>query len=958
MIALGLLAQNPSLREQVMGDVYKTSTGKVRVVSFSGRESEEYGIWGSIARQVGKFDSFRRFYAPLDAPGQSDWVNLLSGDPVLILLDELPPYLDYLGKELNYQGKLLSITTRALANLFVAAATKDLSNVCIVVSDLNAAYEAGSEQISNVFRDLEHEAMRSAKDLDPVRINTDEVYQILAKRIFLSLPGAKEAEDVATAYGKALKEAIDSGMPSSKLPETLHAEILTSYPFHPSIKDLYARFRENSGFMQTRGLIRYMGTIVSRLYESGRAKELLMVHPYDMDLNCSDVKSVLSGINPKLDNAIVHDIANEGRAVAEEADGESGKTETGDLTRLILVSSLANVQNAALGLPEPEIVYAMARPGRRLDFIRPGIEHLKARAWYFHSTPEGVFLFKDVQNLAAKINTYATAMPREVVLDHIKARVKEMFAPDQGDVYQELSVFPAPDEIRLEKDRVLLVVALPRQDDEILGLSSALKKSWEQATWKNRLAVLTGSHIQVDRLMKTAALHRATGKVCQEIAQDRSLSAQALLAEATERETQAGTSFFMALSQLFTLLYYPYDEKLVQVPLVLQLDGTPSRGEGNIRAILVERRKFADESMPTDTLGNRFVERLFTQEEMPYKDILERAAYDTHWIWHVPDRISLLVRHMINRGEWRWEGAEEGRILSRKPVVQTADVAVKTLAGNLTESLKVGIKALNGDTVHYAFDHDATPEDPVVPESAKSAEGEYSLDLGDRLRISLLCVDSKGKHLSSPARWHKIAEPTLAFAYFTQSFPVTVDPIFYPENLDVCRFTTDGSDPEKFGKPWNGPLEILQDTLFRFFLEKDGISSNRALPVEVAKRLPEKGNWTPASPIRLDHKARVYQLADAASARKFLLRGLTLGSYGKGDTAGRYVEVTLGPDVEVSGEGLGKFLSVIRETLEDPDITLLARNIRYSGTESLEEFCREMGLPIPTPDEVKADARS
>ena len=47
-----------------------------------------------------------------------------------------------------------------------------------------------------------------------------------------------------------------------------------SYPFHFGLRDLYARFKENPGFQQTRGLIRLMRMVVSNLWETGRADKL------------------------------------------------------------------------------------------------------------------------------------------------------------------------------------------------------------------------------------------------------------------------------------------------------------------------------------------------------------------------------------------------------------------------------------------------------------------------------------------------------------------------------------------------------------------------------------------------------------------------------------------------------------------------------------------------------------
>lgn len=136
MIALGLLAKNPGLRKNILGDKFETVTQEIRVISFTGRESDvPYGIWGEIASQLGKGNQFERYYAPLSAPGQTAWIELLKGQPILILLDELPPYLSYIKTKEVGAGTLADITVTALANLFNAVNKAELSNVCIVLSD-------------------------------------------------------------------------------------------------------------------------------------------------------------------------------------------------------------------------------------------------------------------------------------------------------------------------------------------------------------------------------------------------------------------------------------------------------------------------------------------------------------------------------------------------------------------------------------------------------------------------------------------------------------------------------------------------------------------------------------------------------------------------------------------------------------------------------------------------------
>lgn len=73
MIALGLLAREPALRTRVLGDQGPGHRlGSVRVIGFHGRQTDApFGIWGELARQLGRQDCLRDYYQPLQPPGQS-----------------------------------------------------------------------------------------------------------------------------------------------------------------------------------------------------------------------------------------------------------------------------------------------------------------------------------------------------------------------------------------------------------------------------------------------------------------------------------------------------------------------------------------------------------------------------------------------------------------------------------------------------------------------------------------------------------------------------------------------------------------------------------------------------------------------------------------------------------------------------------------------------------------------
>ena len=274
----------------------------------------------------------------------------------------LPPYFVNSASRSIGNSDLSVVTGTALSNLLVAVGREELHNVCLVITDLTRGYDAGSGQIISALENLEGETGRSAMNLEPVRMNTDEFYQILRKRIFEKLPDEPEIEEVAQGYAKALREAKQMDV-TNVSPEQFAAGVAESYPFHPAIRDLYARFRENQGFQQTRGLIRLMRIAVSRIWDSDRDPYLIAAH--DVDLGDRETLTEINQVNPTLENAIAHDIASNGDAVAEVIDANLGGGEDAqDVMRLLLVASLASVPGAVRGLAIPEIVAGPIFPGR------------------------------------------------------------------------------------------------------------------------------------------------------------------------------------------------------------------------------------------------------------------------------------------------------------------------------------------------------------------------------------------------------------------------------------------------------------------------------------------------------------------------------------------------------------------------------------------------------------------
>lgn len=187
LVGFGLLAKHATLRSKYCGgDANAKMFNTARVAAFNGRNSPPHYLWGEIAEQLGKAAVFQEFWASgPKAPDEKAWLKLFDGtDPILILLDEIPPYFEDLATRPVGTGTVADIATRAFANLLTAAGKK--ANVCVVISDLFAAYQTGGALINRALDNARKELGRAERNITPVDLAANEIYDILRKRLFKS----------------------------------------------------------------------------------------------------------------------------------------------------------------------------------------------------------------------------------------------------------------------------------------------------------------------------------------------------------------------------------------------------------------------------------------------------------------------------------------------------------------------------------------------------------------------------------------------------------------------------------------------------------------------------------------------------------------------------------------------------------------------------------------------------
>ena len=933
LLALGLLGKHPEFRMPVMGGFYTPDKklGKVRVVAFSGRESDApYGIWGSIADQLGKRDQFKDYYTPLAAPGQSAWVNLLKGEPIVIMLDELPPYFVNAKSKSVGNSDLSVVTGTALSNLLVALGKEELKNCVLVITDLTVSYQAGTQQIISALTDLQRETGRSAMDLEPVRMNTDEFYQILRKRIFEQLPSKQDIAEIAQGYAKAVRDARQMDVTNAS-PEQFAQRIVESYPFHPAIRDLYARFKENPGFQQTRGLIRLMRIVTSKLWAQGADKRYL-VSAHDIDLNDRETITELNQINATLESAIAHDISSNGQAVAEVMDINLGGGDAGDVARLLLVSSLANVPGATRGLAIPEVIANLCAPGRDISKLKNEvISRFLTAAWYLHTTGDGKLFFRNVQNLVARLKTTADAFLRDQSIKELKNQLTEMFNPDSGWCYQKLLVLPAIDEIDVtQPDRVILVITEPHAE----GLHPDLKHFFEQLTFRNRICFLTGQR-NFDSLLNSAKELKAITQIISELIAEGTPDQDPQLVQARDLLDRIRTQFLSATRETFTTIHFPVTDRLMSADFLMEFTSNRYHGEEQVTKTLQAKQKYTDD-ITGDTFRLKAEQRLFTQKVMLWSEIKRRAAMNLAWQWHKADALDKLKEDCAHKDIWR----ENGGYVEKGPFpLPDTSVKVQQLSRNDdTGHCKLRVTPINADTIYAEVGGKATSA------SQKLTNRDYETGA---LEVSFLAMDSVGKYnAGEPFTWRN--DITLKSRIYQSGEDKMLELRAAPKA--AIRYTTDGSEPRNFGATYEAPFVVPRGT--RVVLaagEKNGIQSE-VLRIDI--------DWTEIPgerPIDRD-KPAVWRPKDG------FIFTTTHNSYGfvnrikkHGGQAGnvairilgqQWVDFTLEESIRLGGERLEQAVEYLRSFVAEGEVTLEAKLLAFPTGQQLLDYVEEVKVAL------------
>lgn len=943
MLALGYLATNPTVAGAVGDRITEGFTPKAaKVIVVSGRDiHHDHFLWGEIADQMGKGDDFARFWSNgARAPNESDWLALIGDAPVLILIDELPPYLDKAVTIPVGAGNLGDVTSAALSNLLSAAIK--LPRLCIVLSTLVGQYKSSSD-LTRVISQITNEARRQAKPITPVELGSDEIYSILRKRLLARDPAPLVVESVAEAYGRVLSDAVKSKT-IERAAEKIADEVAATYPFHPSLKTVVAMFKDNEGFRQTRGLMT-IAALMIRSVQKRKSNDVYLIGPQHLDLSDRAIRDTVNNIYD-LDAAITVDIVDTGSsdAHAELIDADAGNDAASQAARLVLMASLAESSDAVKGLQSADILSFLVAPLREENDFVAAIEGLTSKCWYLHKRDNGAWYFSKNENLTKKIENLARSAPAIKIEQDLSRRLDEIFATRRRAAYCRVLSLPKVEDVNTRGDRALIVLS----PDAKIPPERALRL-FEATNDKNNFAIVSGEGLDLASVEEKLRTAYAIAKVL-----DQEGAGSPNRPDLEQRANDAELDAYQTIASTLNKIWYPgrdaNGERLLGAPLKLdnfrREGGAGYDGESAVENALTatgSKKLVLDIESNFESLADRAEDMLWPQHSRTttWGDVQDRAMSNVRWLWLPRTGLEDLRRLAISRGRWRENGTggvEKGPFPKEKTSVGVTEAAYDERTGTATLNV-IAKNAGSRGRIYWS----------TVPDVSTASE---RLD-GSRLdaaqmRLYFLAVDPAGEH------------ETGAVFTWTNRLNLTHDPrpagTGYEVTLSVVpdgelRWNTDAT-LARDGKVYGGPIRLDgdKDVTIYAYAEAAGISVTKEFKIprregdgaKIDRDRPARAR----KPVQLGTTDVVYAAIAKAKEIRARFRGV-LVTVGSGS---RNVSTHFGSEMDVSAEAIERLAKFARSELgdENADVTVMWKSADVDRAADLDDLMAAIGETITT----------
>ena len=387
----------------------ETNTKKipdVNVIAIDCRDVKKNTLWGEIADRLGKYEQFKEYDEKRKPVNNLDDLKSLFDKPTLLMIDELPHYLLECANE-----KVGDVYLHKLTNAFVTkliSVFSGLNNCCLILtltatqqmySEYTAEIKDGIRKMDDyvaeeINSDLRQAISRQPQIVTPVEKN--QIYDVVRTRLVRKILNEKDRDEVVSAFYQYYKEK------SIVIEPNYEEKMQKAYPFHPFLIDtLYDRVKTIPEFNQTRGMLRLLGLILRKIYET--KPKCALVSTGDIPL---DDHAVADELTAKINKNLRHVIDTDCVEHSREYDAQKSIKIVESISRTIFLYSLHN-ENTKSGIKRNQIRLAVCTPGMDPNLVDRSLEEdIDKNFWYIQTKDLQEFYFVEQANVNAIIHEH------------------------------------------------------------------------------------------------------------------------------------------------------------------------------------------------------------------------------------------------------------------------------------------------------------------------------------------------------------------------------------------------------------------------------------------------------------------------------------------------------------------------------------------------------------------------
>ncbi len=348
-------------------------------------------LWGELAWQLGGGDGFamvKEADANGTSPGKEVLRDLMSAySPCVVLMDELVAYIRQFP-----EGQALSGGTYDSNLSFVQALTeaaKLVPNAVVLASLPESEVEAGSSRGVATLKALEKTVGRVQALWKPVA--AEEAFEIVRRRLFEPIKDLKGRDAVCRAFASAYI-AEGAKLPSETQEGRYYERLCQAYPIHPEVFDrLYEDWTTIDGFQRTRGVLKLMAKVISRLWKDNNQD--LMILPSSIPLVDPDVRNELTYLLPLGWDPVIEGDIDGDRAETTELEAREPRLGQANAARRVARTLFLGTAPSSMatkpgirGLDRGRVLLGCVQPGQSSAVYADALNRLADRLHYLNST--------------------------------------------------------------------------------------------------------------------------------------------------------------------------------------------------------------------------------------------------------------------------------------------------------------------------------------------------------------------------------------------------------------------------------------------------------------------------------------------------------------------------------------------------------------------------------------------